>query len=75
MNRLWILLLLVPGFALADETIRSTDGESRYYVRDRGETSKAIINDRGEKVGYGVKRGDTWMYFVKDDAVRVTEDD
>lgn len=68
-------MLALVGIVHADETIRSTDGETRFTIRDRGETTKAIINDKGEKVGYGVRRGDSWAYFVEDDAFTVDEDE
>ena len=74
-----LTLFLLGGLALpvasADDSVRSTDGARRFTVRDRGDRYKAIINDRGEKVGYGVKRGDSWTYFVNDDAYTVGEDD
>ncbi len=65
----------VLSVATADETVRSSDGTRRFTVRDRGDRYKAIINDRGEKVGYGVKRGDSWTYFVDDDDYSVDKDE
>ena len=75
-----LLTLFLPGglalpVASADDTVRSTDGARRFTVRDRGDRYKAIINDRGEKVGYGVKRGDSWTYFVDKDAYTVDKDE
>ena len=66
--------LAIP-ISKADDTVRSTDGTRRFTVRDRGDRYKAIINDRGEEVGYGVKRGDSWTYFVDKDAYTVDDDE
>jgi len=69
------LLLIHTPIGHADETITDVDSMSRIYSRDRGSRNKALINDRGEKVGYGVKRGDDWVYFVDDRKITISEDE
>ena len=76
-----LALLVVFAFSLAgslaraDDTVRETNTGSRIYVRDRGSKHKALINDRGEKVGYGVKRGSDWVYFTEGSRFTVDGDD
>ena len=78
LNFLFALFLfggLAVSVARADDTVRSTDDDRRYTIRDRGDNYKAIINDRGEKVGYGVKRGDSWAYFVDKNTYSIDVDE
>lgn len=72
-------LLLLGGITLEvaradDKTVCSSDGDRRFTVRDRGDRSKAIINDRGEKVGYAVRRGDSWKYFVNKESFYIDDE-
>jgi len=72
-----LTLLSGPVFmvvAHGEETVQKDATHQRITIRDRG-THKALINDKGEKIGYGVRRGDSWTYFVDGSRYTVTEDE
>jgi hypothetical protein len=55
---LMLLAVLGSGTVMSDEVFRNTDGSKRIYVRERGASHDALVDESGRVIGYRKKDDD-----------------
>jgi hypothetical protein len=55
---LMLLAVLGSGTVMSDEVFRNTDGSKRIYVRERGASRDALVDESGRVIGYRKKDND-----------------